>query len=645
MQALIGHAVRFRKQAGNAADATPPLPEREYASCADAVAQLQRAVEFEASQSFQSTALPTHARTHTVRATVDLDSDAPGIWTSAHGIVRLSPPEKQTVASLQAPRSAEEEAADAAECVSKSRKGVERRAAAKEARARKPKRAPKAAPASAPEDAVGNEADPGDDAAATEDSGRAAPPNSPADRGASHGGACDPSGRRRRGRLHAAWKLWRAVASHARHRETEAEAAAPSSANIIASCRVYPSPVPFVRLLQALDRCRLHPSLRDPLLRCCPTSADAIVGSEEGLVLVHGPPGTGKTTRIVSEILRCLSTADEVGRLRRILVCAPSNEAVENCYERCLSDRGISRTKAVLLCQTTKYRASAPATPPDTALGRKRGVVFCTMAGRSSRALIGIDFDACIVDEAGLATEASLWGVLRSTTRRLVLVGDHRQLRPLVTPDGAKLGLDRSTLTRLVAHGYPVEMLKTQYRMPKDVADFISELFYDGKLLSKARPDDDTGPHLHVHNVSKATCQMQDTSYRNESEARECVRIALAFLAKAGSPTDDAPSCAVLCPYSAQVQAVAALMPPDSPVRVMTIDSAQGKEFDCTVVCTVRVDPVRGAMGFWTDASRCVVAFTRCRRELHIVGCVATWATRKEPVWQRLVHMHGCANQ
>jgi predicted DNA helicase len=241
------------------------------------------------------------------------------------------------------------------------------------------------------------------------------------------------------------------------------------------------------------------------------------------VAIVHGPPGTGKTTTLVEAIRETLM------REPQVLVCAQSNMAVDWISEK-LVDRGINvlrlgnptRVNDKMLSFTYERRFEAHPDYPqlwsirkairELRSHRKRGdekfhqkieslksraaeleirinselfgearVIACTLVGSANRLLDGMKFGTLFIDEAAQALEAACWIPMRRVSR-VVLAGDHCQLPPTVKSIAAlKAGLGKTLMERLVEmHPEVVTLLKVQYRMNEDIMRFSSDYFYDG---------------------------------------------------------------------------------------------------------------------------------------------------------------------
>ena len=243
------------------------------------------------------------------------------------------------------------------------------------------------------------------------------------------------------------------------------------------------------------------------------------------VMVVHGPPGTGKTTTLVEAINETLR------RESQVLVCAQSNMAVDWISEQ-LVDRGINvlrignptRVNDKMLSFTYEHRFSDHPDYPqlwslrkairDMRSKRKRGnesyhqqldrlnsraaeleirinaeifgearVIACTLTGAANRVLEGMKFSTLFIDEAAQALEAACWIPIRKVSR-VIFAGDHCQLPPTVKSIAAlKAGLGKTLMERIVENKPEiVTLLQVQYRMNDEIMRFSSNEFYGGKL-------------------------------------------------------------------------------------------------------------------------------------------------------------------
>jgi len=359
---------------------------------------------------------------------------------------------------------------------------------------------------------------------------------------------------------------------------------------------VYESPVPHDRHLCALAACGVHPEL-------CPTLLGGAPAANPRLCMIEGPPGTGKTTRLLDDLQAFLATASQT---TRVLVCTPTNAGAADLYVRALR-RDIVGHLSLAPESIPPGVPRAPLVPLESA-----AVIFCTISGRNSSRVRNLVVHATFLDEAALCPEALAWGLLRPEMGFLYMVGDTKQLSAVVSDAGRALAHGRSMMERLVALGVAVERLTEQHRMDPQMLDFPNRAFYGGTLRTAAgrAPDPCAGPGVVPYAVVQVAGAERrvGTSYCNPKEAEVAVRLALALQRRRGEGRVH-----ILVPYTAAVKAVNDL---GSGVRVSTIDSFQGKEADAVVLCITRVR----REGFWSDARRLVVALTRARYELRVMG-------------------------
>ena len=266
------------------------------------------------------------------------------------------------------------------------------------------------------------------------------------------------------------------------------------------------------------------PTMRFPYLNKDQEEAVNNVLEAKDIAIVHGPPGTGKTTTLVEAIYETLR------REPQVLVCAQSNMAVDWISEK-LVDRGLnvlrignpSRVNDKMLSFTYERRFENHPSYPDLWGIRKAirqlykdrnkteawhqkierlksrateleirinndlfgqaHVIASTLVGSSSRLLQGMKFPTLFIDEGAQALEAATWIPIRKAGR-VILAGDHCQLPPTVKSyEAMKGGLGKSLMERIVEnHSDCVKLLTTQYRMHQDIMEFSSRWFYNGKM-------------------------------------------------------------------------------------------------------------------------------------------------------------------
>ena len=405
----------------------------------------------------------------------------------------------------------------------------------------------------------------------------------------------------------------------------------------------------------------------------------------EDVALVHGPPGTGKTTVLVEVIRRAAARGE------RVLAAAPSNLAVDNLVERlaaaglrCVrlghparvlpsvlehtleartqehesariarglveeaialrraaskrrqkrgpgrfsTSRSQWRDARALLAEARALEARAEAEVLDRA-----DVVLATLTSLDAPPLAGRRFALAVVDEATQAVEPALYlALLRAD--RAVLAGDHLQLPPTVLSSAAQEGgLGVSLFERLVPLLGPAARvtLAEQHRMNARIMAFPSAALYGGALRAH--------PSVADRAVDDAPLEVVDTSGRgleeetppgsdskhNPGEA-ELVAAEVGRLLALGLAPE---AIAVISPYDAQVQRLRQLLAAEVErgLEVDTVDGFQGREKEAVVVSLVRSNDA-GEVGFLADVRRMNVALTRARSKLVVVGDGATVAS------------------
>ena len=439
----------------------------------------------------------------------------------------------------------------------------------------------------------------------------------------------------------------------------------------------------------------VFPPMHFPYLN--PTQEDAVnmVLRAKDVAIVHGPPGTGKTTTLVEAIRETLM------RESQVLVCAQRNMAVDWISEK-LVDRGINvlrignptRVNDKMLSFTYERRFESHPDYPhlwairkairDLRSHRKRSdekyhqkleslkgrateleirinselfgearVIASTLVGAANRLLEGQKFGTLFIDEAAQALEAACWIPIRRVSR-VVLAGDHCQLPPTVKSIAAlKAGLGKTLMERIVeTHPEAVTLLKIQYRMNDDIMRFSSDYFYDGQVES--------APEVRYRGILDLDIPMEwiDTSaYEfkeefvgesfgriNKDEAELTLNTLQHYFERIGKQRllEERIDVGIISPYRAQVQYLRRLLmkkeffkPFRRQISINTVDGFQGQERDIIIISLVRSND-EGQIGFLRDLRRMNVAITRARMKLIILGDKATLT--QHPFYRKLWH-------
>lgn len=422
------------------------------------------------------------------------------------------------------------------------------------------------------------------------------------------------------------------------------------------------------------------------------------------VAIIHGPPGTGKTTTLVEAIYETLR------RETQILVCAQSNTAVDWISEM-LVDRGVpvlrignpTRVNDKMLSFT--YEKQFERHPAYTELwGARKAirdiytrmrkshageretlrnhinrlrervaeleininndlfsqvrVVASTLIGSNNKVLTGHHFSTLFIDEVAQALEAACWVAIRKCDR-VVLAGDHYQLPPTIKCiEAAREGLDY-TLMEKVASNKPnvVSMLTMQYRMHRDIMRFSSDWFYHGQLT--AAPEVDNRSILSLDRpmvwIDTSSLDYGETlkgeSRFNQEEADLLIRKFEEYVQHISRHRiiDEALNFGIISPYKAQVQYLRGVVKRSSylrPVRdritINTVDGFQGQERDVIFISLVRSNE-NGTIGFMKDLRRMNVAMTRARMKLVILGNAETMG--HHPFYRKLLNYISTINQ
>ena len=418
----------------------------------------------------------------------------------------------------------------------------------------------------------------------------------------------------------------------------------------------------------------------------------------EDIAIIHGPPGTGKTTTVTALI------ATAVAQNKRVLACAPSNLAVDNMAEQ-LVEAGVPlvrlghpvrilpqlqaytldaliqqqddyrlalklRKEAFgLRGQASKFRRAKPARGEKKALRDEAkdmlnearqlearaveqvldqaAVILSTLTSLDSTLLGQRQFDLCVIDEAGQSTEPATWiPIVRS--QRLVLAGDHQQLPPtIISQQAAREGYGFSLLEQLmVRDGSKIACrLDVQYRMNKAIMDFSSAEFYEGSLIADASVQAHLLadlPGVVGDNLTDTAVTYIDTAgaaydekQPTDSDSR-CNPEEAALVVKKVHQLLDAHLPADSIAVITPYSAQVELLRQQLPddIEIGSVDGFQGREKEAIIISLVRSN-IKGEVGFLAETRRMNVALTRARRKLIVIGDSATITS--DPFYARLI--------
>jgi len=404
------------------------------------------------------------------------------------------------------------------------------------------------------------------------------------------------------------------------------------------------------------------------------------IASQEDIAIVHGPPGTGKTTTLVAAVEWLANQGN------KILICAPSNAATDH-FARSVNAKGVrvirlgnlakveeeatALTLDVLLQRNKEYNAVGDLKKRAAELRRMAGkykrkfgreeaeqrklllneakninreareteqylidkmlddaqVIAVTYIGAAMDTLKARHFDIVFLDEAGQSMEPAAWVPIMKADK-VVIAGDPYQLPPVVkSTRAAAKGLEVSLLEKIIHRQPRVSLLRTQYRMHNDIMQFSNNEFYKGLLESGEKNknwlllEGDAAFEF----IDTAGCAFDEeqgdegSSLQNEQEAQVLLKHLTQMM-----PQLKRASVGVISPYRAQTELLKRKLREHFNITVNTVDAFQGQERDVIYISLVRSND-RQEIGFLKDYRRMNVAMTRARKKLVIIGDSATF--------------------
>jgi superfamily I DNA and/or RNA helicase len=390
----------------------------------------------------------------------------------------------------------------------------------------------------------------------------------------------------------------------------------------------------------------------------------------DNLAIVHGPPGTGKTTTLIEAIVQSVKLG------KRILVTASSNTAVDNVAKGLLDkeidilrvgntlkvdddifsstpEGKMQEAKELKEIKKLKIRAEEMRKMSyqykrsfgkaereqrnalikevkrlrkeirdiqdyfDEKLFDNAEVILGTPIGLKNALPATSDFDILFIDEAGQMIEPMAWVVI-PFAKTWVLAGDPFQLPPTVLSDqAARKGFNISILERSFKNCKNIYFLNTQYRMRKAIADFSSRYFYQNELKTPENQQN-VGTHFTFFDTAGTGFDEQSgadgVSLMNQGELDIVNNII-------ETEKLDTRNLAFISPYNGQVQLAKEQL--SSKIRISTIDSFQGQEKEIVILSLVRSN-TEATIGFLKDYRRMNVALTRAKEQLFVIGDSST---------------------
>lgn len=417
--------------------------------------------------------------------------------------------------------------------------------------------------------------------------------------------------------------------------------------------------------------------------KCNLSQYTTIYKMKNNIEIIHGPPGTGKSTTIANIIRH------KIPLHHNILCTAVQNQAIESLVTKlhglkfivignedrlqieskkytfesmCINNKIIQKNihdRIKLLQKIDKllesgYDDISPTinklqiklTTIDNLIAQEKHkildpirIIICTIA--TSHRIYRImkkTIHTVILDEAGATVELDIPSLIRLMPLNMILIGDHKQLKgfcnvPNYLTDNNMY--DVSMMERLLKGNRQFHLLTIQYRMHDDLCNIVSELFYDGLLISdKSCHNNTSNETIEWINVIGLDKRTNNGSFFNVAELNSIKSLCQKHRDQ---------NILILAPYLAQLHYLQDSIT-DSNVNIRTIDSAQGMECEIVIISLVRSNN-KGNIGFLDNINRMCVMISRAKHKLYIVGNYKMYAECSNVIWNKFTNMVKVTNQ
>lgn len=393
------------------------------------------------------------------------------------------------------------------------------------------------------------------------------------------------------------------------------------------------------------DECKEHlqETLNSFQLHLLEKQKEAVLKSmmAEDYYLIQGPPGTGK-----SFVLGIIMLEEMFDLKHNVIVIGPNHMAINNAmgqFLKLMPSYSILATKvgqtynAPTLKVTYDGKETGITNVPyfninwASNLNSEHGLnwlVGLTPHALYTRRARGLECDTLIIDEAGQMTiPLALMGMIKA--KKVIFAGDHKQLPPIISSDKIKDEMKKSAFQILISEEN-CTMLDTSFRMCQPICDFVSELFYEGKLKAmKNGVDEKLLCEIPIYDFKKPVVIHQIDDEGEQSSDKEAKFIAdtvAGFIARGISPSE----IGILSPFRAQAATIRRMIrkhaeiPEDAKQEITsdTIDKMQGQERDVIIYSLVsgNADYMIEMAEFLYNPNKMNVAFSRAKSKLIIVG-------------------------